>query len=126
MRFHGPAAWIAGALSGLLGGLVGNQGGIRSAALLGVDLPKATFVGTATAVALMVDGARLPIYLWQSGDALAGLQFWIVLATLGVLLGTLFGYRVLVRIPERRFRGVVAVVLAVLGTAMLARGILDR
>jgi uncharacterized membrane protein YfcA len=25
MRFRGAAAWIAGALSGLLGGLVGNQ-----------------------------------------------------------------------------------------------------
>jgi uncharacterized membrane protein YfcA len=126
MRFHGPAAWIAGALSGLLGGLVGKQGGIRSAALLGVDLPKATFVGTATAVALMVDAARLPVDLWQSGEDLASLRFWIVLATLGVLLGTLFGFRVLVRIPERRFRHVVAVVLAVLGSAMLARGILDR
>ncbi|MBM3819342.1 MAG: sulfite exporter TauE/SafE family protein [Acidimicrobiia bacterium] len=125
MRFRGPAAWIAGALSGLLGGLVGNQGGIRSAALLGVDLPKATFVGTATAVALMVDGARLPVYLWQFGDDLSGLQFWIVLATLGVLLGTLAGYRLLVRIPERSFRRVVAVVLAVLGAAMLVRGIMD-
>src|SRR5689334_9704684 len=30
MRFGGPVAMGAGALSGLLGGLVGNQGGIRS------------------------------------------------------------------------------------------------
>ena len=28
MRFRGWVAWVAGALSGLLGGLVGNQGGI--------------------------------------------------------------------------------------------------
>jgi uncharacterized membrane protein YfcA len=126
MRFSGPAAWIAGALSGLLGGLVGNQGGIRSAALLGVDLPKTTFVGTATAVALMVDGARLPIYLWHLGDRLFELRFWIGLATLGVLLGTLLGYRLLARIPERWFRRIVAVVLAVLGSAMLARGVLAR
>jgi uncharacterized membrane protein YfcA len=126
LRFRGPAAWIAGALSGLLGGLVGNQGGIRSAALLGVDVPKTTFVGTATAVALMVDGARVPVYLWRSGEAIAGLAFWIALSTLGVLLGTLLGYRMLVRIPEHRFRMIVASTLALLGTAMLARGILDR
>ena len=35
LRFRGPVAWIAGALSGFLGGFVGNQGGLRSAALLG-------------------------------------------------------------------------------------------
>jgi uncharacterized protein len=62
MRLRGWVAWGAGGLSGLLGGLVGNQGGIRSAALLGFDLPKQTFVATATAIALFVDGARMPIY----------------------------------------------------------------
>ncbi|HEX4567736.1 MAG TPA: hypothetical protein VH138_13955, partial [Vicinamibacterales bacterium] len=49
MRFGGALAMIAGTLSGLLGGLVGNQGGIRSAALLGFEMPKETFVATATA-----------------------------------------------------------------------------
>src|SRR5713226_5827876 len=34
LRFEGATAWIAGALSGIFGGLVGNQGGIRSAAML--------------------------------------------------------------------------------------------
>ena len=40
MRFKGHVAWIAGALSGVLGGVVGNQGGLRSAALLGFGLSK--------------------------------------------------------------------------------------
>lgn len=51
MRFGSKAAWIAGALSGLLGGLVGNQRGIRSAALLGFQLERRAFVATATAIA---------------------------------------------------------------------------
>jgi uncharacterized membrane protein YfcA len=55
MRFRGWVAWIAGAASGFLGGLVGNQGGLRSAALLGFDLSKQSFVATATAVGLVVD-----------------------------------------------------------------------
>jgi uncharacterized membrane protein YfcA len=38
MRFGKKMAWLGGALSGLLGGLVGNQGGIRSAAMLGFNL----------------------------------------------------------------------------------------
>jgi uncharacterized membrane protein YfcA len=123
MRFRGAAAWIAGALSGLLGGLVGNQGGIRSAAMLGVDVPRQAFVGTATAVALIVDGARLPVYLVTSGDELLALWPTIVFATVGVVCGTLFGHRVLVRIPEEKFRPTVAVLLAILGTTMLFVGL---
>jgi uncharacterized membrane protein YfcA len=123
MRFRGPAAWIAGALSGLLGGLVGNQGGIRSAAMLGVDLPRHAFVGTATAVALIVDGARLPVYLATTGNELLAMWPTIVAATVGVVVGTLFGHHVLSRIPEDKFRVVVAITLAVLGAVMLMRGL---
>ena len=119
MRFRGPAAWIAGALSGLLGGLVGNQGGIRSAAMLGVDVPRQAFVGTATAVALIVDGARLPVYLATTGRELLAMWPTVAAATAGVVVGTLFGHRVLLRIPEARFRLIVAVTLGVLGSAML-------
>ena len=63
IRWGRGAAWAAGALSGALGGLVGNQGGIRSAAMLGFQVPQESFVATATAIALFVDGARLPVYL---------------------------------------------------------------
>ena len=126
MRFDGPVAWVAGGASGLLGGLVGNQGGIRSAALLGVDLPKHAFVATATGVALMVDAARVPVYLWQQYGRIMDSGAWIAIATLGVVAGTLIGNRMLAWIPERWFRRMVAVVLAVLGAVMLTRGILDR
>lgn len=124
MRFDGPVAWIVGGTSGLLGGLVGNQGGIRSAALLGVDLQKHVFVGTATAVGLVVDAARMPIYLWHLHEQMLEVAWWIGIATLGVVLGTVLGNRLLVRIPEHVFRPTVAVILAVLGAAMLMRGIL--
>jgi uncharacterized membrane protein YfcA len=123
MRFRGAAAWIAGALSGLLGGLVGNQGGIRSAAMLGVDVPRHAFVGTATAVALIVDGARLPVYLATSGHELLELWPAIALATVAVVCGTVFGHRLLIRIPEEKFRPTVAVLLAILGAAMLMVGL---
>lgn len=121
MRFHGWVAWVAGALSGLLGGLVGNQGGIRSAALVGFNLPKETFVATATAIALFVDGARLPIYLASQHDELLSLWRWIVAAALGVTAGTLVGSRVLTSVPDVWFRRILAVTLATLGALMLSR-----
>ncbi|HEY9899955.1 MAG TPA: sulfite exporter TauE/SafE family protein [Pantanalinema sp.] len=124
LAFRGPWAWGAGALSGLLGGLVGNQGGIRSAALLGFDVPKEAFVATATAVGLLVDGARLPVYLVTQGDQLAGQWPSIAIATAGALVGTCVGNRVLRRIPEAVYRPLVSGVVLVLGLYMLARGLL--
>jgi uncharacterized membrane protein YfcA len=121
LRFRGWVALTAGALSGFLGGLVGNQGGIRSAALLGFNLPKQTFVATATAIALFVDGARLPIYLASESAELLSLGRWIAVATVGVTIGTLIGNRTLARLDERVFRRVLAVIIAALGVAMLVR-----
>ena len=121
MVFRGPAAWIAGAVSGMLGGLVGNQGGLRSAALLGFRLDRDTFIATATAIGLFVDGARMPIYFYTHGAQLPTMMPAIAIATAGVIAGTLFGGRVLQRIPEAAFRRVVAVLLAILGVALLMR-----
>lgn len=121
MRFTGITAWIAGVLSGLLGGLVGNQGGIRSAALLSFGLPRDVFVATATAIALLVDGARLPIYVWAEGSALWDARATVVIATIGVVTGTVAGAKVLRGIPEPMFRKIVAIILAALGISLLIR-----
>jgi uncharacterized membrane protein YfcA len=123
MRFTGHAAWIAGALSGLLGGLVGNQGGLRSAALLGFALSKRSFVATATAVGLVVDGARMPVYLADQYREMSTLWITIATATVGVVLGTLLGSRVLSRIPDVWFHRVLGAVLAALGSAMVVRAV---
>ena len=68
-RGHG---WriVTGGLSGIFGGLVGNQGGIRAAALLGFRLTPTQMVATATAAALVVDAARVPVYLFARGEAI--------------------------------------------------------
>jgi uncharacterized membrane protein YfcA len=121
MRFTGTTAWIAGVLSGLLGGLVGNQGGIRSAALLGFSLPRDVFIATATAIALFVDGARMPVYAVTAREELWAVREPMLIATIGVVAGTILGARLLRRIPETMFRKVVAIVLAILGIALLLR-----
>ena len=122
MRFGRTTAWIAGALSGFLGGLVGNQGGIRSGALLGFDIQKTAFVTTATAVGLIVDLARMPAYFVTQGAGIAGVWTLVAVATAGAVVGTLVGERLLRGIPERLFRQIVAVLLLALGAYMVLRG----
>jgi uncharacterized membrane protein YfcA len=123
IRFRGGVAWTAGALSGLFGGLVGNQGGIRAAALLGFDLRKESFVATATAVALVIDGARLPVYLATHGREILDAWPTVAVAVAGVVAGTLGGVPVLRRIPDTVYRRLVGVLLLLLGGYMLLHGL---
>jgi uncharacterized protein len=122
VRLGRRAAWIAGAVSGAFGGLVGNQGGIRSAALLAFEGNKETFVATATAVGLIVDGARMPVYLATEWGSLRAAWLVIALATAGVVAGTLVGRRVLSFVPEPLFRRLVSVLLLLLGGWLILHG----
>jgi uncharacterized membrane protein YfcA len=121
LRFGKTAGWVAGAASGFLGGLVGNQGGIRSAALLGYELSPAAFVATATAIALIVDFARMPVYVVSDGHRLADIAPAIALAIAATVAGTFVGERILSRIPLPLFRKLVALLVLALGVYMFAR-----
>jgi uncharacterized membrane protein YfcA len=120
LQFPGPWAIVAGVLSGLFGGLVGNQGGIRSAALLRFDLAPTALVASATASALLVDAARLPVYVATSGPDIVAAAPTIVLLTIGVLVGTVLGAPVLRRLPQETFRRLLAGLLIALGIALIA------
>ena len=121
MRLTGAAAWAAGGLSGILGGLVGNQGGIRSAALLGFDIRRQAFIATSTAVGLVVDLARMPVYAFSQGAELIGIAPELALLSAGVLLGTIVGGSVLRKIEEQTFRRIVSLLVLLLGVYMLTQ-----
>jgi len=115
MRIGPGAAYFAGTASGMLGGLVGNQGGIRSATMLGFDIPKESFVATAAAIALVVDCARMPIYFAGEGQQIAALWRIVAVACGGVLAGTLGGEKILRRVPPLLFRQLVSLLVLSLG-----------
>jgi uncharacterized protein len=122
VRWGRRAAWFAGAVSGGLGGLVGNQGGIRSAAMLGFEVPKESFVATAAAIALFVDATRVPVYLAVQWREIAAVWPLVAVATAAVVAGTALGTRALGRLPQRFFRRLVAVLLLALGVYMALGG----
>lgn len=121
MRFEGVWAWLAGALSGLLGGMVGNQGGIRSGAMLGLGVDKNAFVATATAIGLIVDLVRLPVYLISEGARLADNLSVIFVASALIVVGTLLGRRILDVMSEAMFRRLVSGLILGLGLVMIAQ-----
>jgi uncharacterized membrane protein YfcA len=111
-----------GLLSGVFGGLAGNQGGLRSAALLAFELSPRAFVATATATGVLVDLARTPVYLWSTGDRLGRLLIPIAVMSAGALLGTLLGERILLGLSPEHFGRVIGVAIALLGIWLLIGG----
>jgi len=118
-RLNGPIAWIAGALSGIFGGLVGNQGGIRSAAMFGFELQGKEFVATATGIALAVDCARMPVYCITQWSNILKIWPWILLGSIGVLIGTEIGILLIGKIPERVFKKIVSGMILIIGVFVL-------
>jgi uncharacterized membrane protein YfcA len=108
-----------GVVSGVFGGLVGNQGGIRAAALLGFQLNPRQLVATATASALLVDAARVPIYFASAGPAILDSLPLLLWMSAGVTIGTFIGVPILGRIPESAYRRLVGVLLIALGLGLV-------
>jgi uncharacterized membrane protein YfcA len=116
---RGVVVWAMGLLSGFFGGIAGNQGGLRSAALLSFDLRPVPFVATATATGVLVDAARTPVYLSRAGAALAPLAVTIAIATAGVLIGTIAGERILLGLSRERFRLIVSALIGAIGVLLM-------
>ncbi len=111
--------WVGGFLSGLLGGLIGNQGAIRSAYLLNYNLSKETFIATAIVIASVIDVTRIPVYVVAQHEALLDQWFPLFLLILVAMSGTLIGKRLLNRFSEEQFRRVVAAAIVAMGLLLL-------
>ena len=109
---------LGGFLSGLLGGVLGNQGAVRSAYLLNYSLSKEAFVATATIIACLIDVTRIPIYLLNYYGEIAAAWPYLIATILSAFLGTLVGKWLLDIVTLGAFRRVVAGSVVVVGVAM--------
>ena len=119
LRFGKKRAAVVGLASGFFGGLVGEQGGIRSVALLNFDVEKEAFVATATATALIVDAVRMPVYFLTQSSQVSQFLVILFLSSITVIIGTFTGNLLLKRIPERSFKRFVSLLILVLGIILL-------
>lgn len=109
-----------GLLSGFFGGLSGHQGALRSLFLVQSGLGKDAFIATSTAIAILIDAARLPVYL-ADGVELIGTERNTLLAAVGAaFIGAVAGRYLLKKVTFNFVKRVVLVLLIVLGLALAA------
>lgn len=117
-------AATGGTLSGFLAGIFGVGGAVRSAFLMAFDLPKAVYIATSGGIAILIDTTRLGTYLY-GGTRLPELLLWGLIAFVPAsLLGAEGAKHIVDRIPQDRFRQVIAVFLLLAGLKLLLPGTL--
>ncbi len=105
-----------GFFSGFLGGLIGAQGAIRSAYLLNYSLTKEAFIATGSAISILIDLTRVPLYIYAQKHLVSTINPWLILLFVGAaFIGTHTGKRLLEKLSLTLFRKYVAITLIGLG-----------
>jgi len=122
-RHRGWSEWVAGLVSGMLGGLVGTWGPTTVLYLLAIDMPKVRQIvvqgviyGTGSVVLL---GAHLASGILNSATAPLSAAM-LVPATVGMWIG----FKLQDRLDQALFRKVVLTVLIVAGVNLVRKGLM--
>lgn len=119
-KTHGTAV-CGGLLSGFFAGFFGVGGAVRGAFLAAYDLPKDVYVFTSGVIALFIDLTRVYRYVSGGtrieGDLLHALLLCIPVSFIGAWLAKRF----LQKLPQRSFRFLVGLFLALVGLVLLAK-----
>ena len=112
-------AVVGGSLSGLLAGLLGLGGAVRSTFLIAFNLPKEAYVATSAMIAVVIDFTRIPTYLVTK--IVAGSSYYVLLIfMLGTAyLGVRSGKILLDKINQSTFRKIVMIALLAVGISIL-------
>lgn len=112
-------AVVGGSTSGLLAGLMGLGGAIRSTFLISFNLPKEVYVATSAMIAVVIDLTRIPTYLMTKIVQESSYYFLIAFLIASAYLGVRTGKVLLKRIKQETFRSVVLIALLLVGISIL-------
>jgi uncharacterized membrane protein YfcA len=108
-------ASAGGASYGFLAGIFGIGGAVRGMFLSAFDLPKAVYIATSGAIALVIDSTRIATY-YTGGTRLEPLMmFGLLIFIPASLVGSVTGKKVVERVPQDQFRIFVAVFIFLAG-----------
>ncbi|OGM21663.1 hypothetical protein A2714_02185 [Candidatus Woesebacteria bacterium RIFCSPHIGHO2_01_FULL_38_9] len=112
-------AGIGGLLSGFIAGIFGIGGPVRAMFLSAFNLPKETYLFTSGAIAIFIDPARLITY-FAGGTRLPGNLFWGLFLFVPItFIGSRTAKNFVDKIPQKKFRNVIAVFLFIAGLKLL-------
>ncbi|MFP4015251.1 MAG: sulfite exporter TauE/SafE family protein [Chitinispirillaceae bacterium] len=112
-------ALAGGGLSGFFAGIFGVGGAVRGAFLSAFDLPKAVYISTAGAIALFIDATRITNYILNEVTLENRLIWGFVLFIPASFAGAAAAKKIVDRIPQNKFRIVIAVFLLLAGLRLL-------
>lgn len=111
-------AAVGGSLSGLVSGVFGIGGAVRSPFLSAFNLPKAAYLVTSGAIAFFIDVTRISTYILGGTRLPSRLLLALLIFIPLSFVGAKIAERALSHIPEKRFRPVIAVFLLLVGAKL--------
>jgi hypothetical protein len=111
-------AMIGGAFSGFSAGLLGTGGAIRGLTMAAFNLEKSVFIATSAFIDFMIDFSRTFVYYNNGYIHKHDLVYVPFLLVIG-LLGTFIGKRILIFIPQSRFRRLSLLFILAIGVLTL-------
>lgn len=110
---------MGGCLSGFLAGIFGVGGAVRGAFLNAFHLPKAVYIATSGAIALLIDSSRLITYV-ANGAALSPELKWGLLVMIpSSFVGAQLSKLVVDKLSQNTFRLIIAIFLLLIGLKLL-------
>ena len=113
--------FIGGFMSGLIGGLIGNQGAIRSVYLLGYGLQKQELIVSAALIAVIIDSTRIPVYAYSNFQYLQENLLLLTTVVAAAILGTIVGSKIVPKVSYDLFKNIILIGVLILGVLMMLR-----
>lgn len=111
---------IGGSLSGFSAGLLGTGGAIRGLTMAAFNLEKSVFIATSAFIDLMIDLTRSVVYYNNGYIHYHDLKYVPFLFVIG-LVGSYIGKKILVYIPQSKFRTLSLFFIFTIGVFTLAQ-----
>jgi uncharacterized membrane protein YfcA len=113
-------AIIGGSFSGFFAGLLGTGGAIRGLTMAAFNLEKSVFIATSAFIDFMIDFSRTFVYYNNGYIHTHDLKYVPFLFVIGVV-GSFIGKKILVYIPQSKFRRLSLVFILIIGIITITK-----